>query len=204
MVSSSLCHVICFKPCSLLLVLSLRLVRHSEIVCVCVCVCKREREWEKDRQRRQTRGRPRDKGDVCLHLRSGVYMSGWVCKEACVFMWTRTIFLSLSALSIYEPLFREGAGESDVSWWWFFRVWRAACIDVRWDEWFRPSGSLSAPPKAAATSLSKNCSATSYSSLSPLLLSYLHTHLIMRKTSRVQPGSYFTPKWVTKSTWKAQ
>lgn len=39
--------------------------------------------------------------------------------------------ISLAALSIHEPLFREGAGESDVSWWWFFRLWRAACIDVR-------------------------------------------------------------------------
>ncbi len=122
-------------------------------VCVCVCVCKREREWEKDRQRRQTRGRPRDKGDVCLHLRLGVYMSGWVLGSICVFVNQDNLSFSLS-----EPFFREVAGESDVSWWWFFRMWHAACIDVRWDEWFRPSESLSAPPKAAATSLSKNCS----------------------------------------------
>ncbi len=132
--------------------------------CVCVCVCARE----KDRQRRQTRGRPRDKGDVCLHLRSGVYMSGWVLGSICVFVNQDNLSFSLS-----EPFFREVAGESDVSWWWFFRVWHAACIDVRWDEWFRPSESLSAPPKAAATSLSKNCSSTSYSSLSP---SFCLTH----------------------------
>lgn len=37
-VSSRLCHVLCFNPKSLLLVLSLRLVRHYEIVCACVSV----------------------------------------------------------------------------------------------------------------------------------------------------------------------
>lgn len=165
-----------------------------------MCVSVSERERKTDREDKQEGDQEIKEMCVCTYIRVCICLGECVRKHVCLCEPGR--YFSLSALSIYEPLFREGAGESDASCWWFFRVWCAACIDVRWDEWFRPSGSLSAPPKAAATSLSKNCSATSYSSLSPLLLSYLYTHLMMRKTSREQPGSYFPTKLVRKSTWK--
>jgi len=97
--------------------------------------------------------------------------------------------LSLAALSIHEPLFREGAGESDASCWWFFRVCCLYRCQVRW---------VVQAVREPLCSSQSSCHQSVKELLCyilffplPLLLSYLHTHLMKRKTSRVQPGSCF-------------